>query len=183
MAKVTGPLLSFDASGTVGSVATYSKWKGRNYTRLRVVPQNVQSENQAEVRTIFGAVGKNNKQIELGSDLETQITAVTPQDQSWTSYFAKEIIGSNHANFDASKAAYENVSNATVAGYFDAAAPDAGLTGFELPYGTPQDVTAGLQLWAAADAAFRLGLAIAPVAAVDMSESQVDAFAAAYLAA
>ena len=180
MAKTTGPLLSFDASGTTGKVMTASKWKGRTYMRLRVIPKNPKSDDQAGLRTVFGAVAKNAKQILPASDLYTQIVAVTPQDQSWISYLAKVTIGPNGDDFAAAKTAYNLMGNATVKGYFDAAAPTVGLSGFELPYGTYGAVSAGLQLWACAYAAFRLGLAIAPVTPASMSETQVNDFAAAY---
>lgn len=183
-AKVTGPLLSFDASGTVGKTATYSKWKGRNYTRLRVVPKNPQSASQGITRTIMGAIGKVIRAISPTGILYTQLSAVVPADQGWNGYFTREMSGSNFANFEASRTAYELVDNATVKGYFDAEAASLGLTGFELPY-TPvgEDVPGGLALWAAADAAFRLGLAIAPEIPEDMSEGEVTAFAAAFLSA
>lgn len=51
MAKVTGPLLSMDASGTVAGTAVFSKWKGRNYVRTRVIPHNPKSAAQTGVRT------------------------------------------------------------------------------------------------------------------------------------
>lgn len=182
MAKVTGPLLSFDASGSVGSTATFSKWKGRNYTRLRVIPKNPQSDSQAEVRTKMAGLGKLVKQIADPSTLRTQLLAVTPSDQSVPSYFIKIMAGSNFADFDRVVTAYELVGNATVKGYFDDEAEAIGLSNFELSYGSYGDVSAGLQLWLAADAAFRLGLAIAPVTPADMSEVQVTAFGAALLA-
>ena len=40
MVKVYGPMMSLDATGTIGKTATFSKWKGRNYVRQRVVPAN-----------------------------------------------------------------------------------------------------------------------------------------------
>jgi hypothetical protein len=53
MAKVTGPLLSLDASGTVAGAMTFAKWKGRNYIRQRVIPANPQSAAQTGVRSSF----------------------------------------------------------------------------------------------------------------------------------
>ena len=38
MAKVTGPLLSLEASGTVGDALTFSRWVGRPYVRRYTVP-------------------------------------------------------------------------------------------------------------------------------------------------
>jgi len=53
MVKVYGPLMSFDASGTIGKTATFSKWKGRAYVRQRVVPANPQSALQVSVRAML----------------------------------------------------------------------------------------------------------------------------------
>ncbi|MDD3530473.1 MAG: hypothetical protein PHS77_11405 [Gallionellaceae bacterium] len=50
MVKVNGPMLSFDASGTIAKTATFSKWKGRNYVRQRVIPANPKSDLQVSVR-------------------------------------------------------------------------------------------------------------------------------------
>ena len=53
MVKVYGPMMSLDATGTIGKTATFSKWKGRNYVRQRVVPANPQSGPQTGMRSMF----------------------------------------------------------------------------------------------------------------------------------
>ena len=53
MAKVTGPLLSLDASGTLASTMTASVWRGINYIRQRVVPHNPQSTAQTAIRQVL----------------------------------------------------------------------------------------------------------------------------------
>lgn len=53
MVKVYGPMMSMDASGTIGKIATFSKWKGRNYVRSRVVPANPKSALQVSVRAML----------------------------------------------------------------------------------------------------------------------------------
>ena len=52
MAKVTGPLLSLDASGTIANTMTFSKWKGINYVRQRVIPTYTNTVEQVAVRDI-----------------------------------------------------------------------------------------------------------------------------------
>lgn len=54
MAKITGPLMSLDASGSVASTITFSKWKGRNYVRQLVKPANPKSAAQTAFRAMFG---------------------------------------------------------------------------------------------------------------------------------
>ena len=53
MVKVLGPMMSFDATGTIGNIATFSKWKGRNYVRQRVIPANPKSALQVSTRAIL----------------------------------------------------------------------------------------------------------------------------------
>jgi hypothetical protein len=55
MAKVTGPLFSLDASGTIANAMTFSKWKGKNYVRLRVIPANPQTAGQTSQRNTLAA--------------------------------------------------------------------------------------------------------------------------------
>lgn len=50
MAKSQAPLLSIDPSGTFGGLLTASKWKGRNYLRLRVNPSNPNTGLQQGMR-------------------------------------------------------------------------------------------------------------------------------------
>jgi len=53
MVKVWAPALSLDASGTLADALTFSKWKGRNYVRERVIPANPKSGPQVGVRAMF----------------------------------------------------------------------------------------------------------------------------------
>src|SRR5512146_3025360 len=53
MARVTGPLMSVDASGTIAKSVTFAKWKGRNYTRRWATPSNPRSGLQTAVRAML----------------------------------------------------------------------------------------------------------------------------------
>lgn len=53
MALVTGPLLSFSASGQVATTQVYSRWKGRPYVRRYLVPANPRSTDQTMTRSVF----------------------------------------------------------------------------------------------------------------------------------
>jgi len=53
MVKVQGPALSLDASGSLAGTLVFSKWKGRNYVRERVIPANPKSGGQVGVRSMF----------------------------------------------------------------------------------------------------------------------------------
>ena len=51
MARVSGPLFSMSASGSVGKAITFGTWKGRPWCRVWFKPQNPNSTNQVNVRT------------------------------------------------------------------------------------------------------------------------------------
>lgn len=53
MAKVTAPLLSFGASGTIAKTQTFGKWRGVPYARQHVVPANPKSAGQTQTRNSF----------------------------------------------------------------------------------------------------------------------------------
>ena len=53
MVKVYAPMMSMDASGTIAKAATFSKWKGRNYVRQRVIPANPKSGPQTGMRSML----------------------------------------------------------------------------------------------------------------------------------
>jgi len=53
MVKVTGPMMSLSASGTLANTATFAVWKGRPYVRNRVIPANPKSSGQTGMRAMF----------------------------------------------------------------------------------------------------------------------------------
>jgi hypothetical protein len=63
MAKPTGPLLSFGASGAIAKTVVYANWKGRNYVRRYVVPANPQTAEQSKTRDVFAWASSVWKQL------------------------------------------------------------------------------------------------------------------------
>jgi len=53
MVRVYAPMMSLDASGTIGNAIVFSKWKGRNYVRERVIPANPKSGGQVGMRAMM----------------------------------------------------------------------------------------------------------------------------------
>ena len=51
MARLTGPLFSLDARGSIWSTIVFSAWKGLNYARMSVTPYNPKSNYQTGVRS------------------------------------------------------------------------------------------------------------------------------------
>lgn len=58
MARVTGPLMSMDASGTVAGAIVFSRWKGLPYVRRHAIPQNPRSPKQVSVRAMMTFVSR-----------------------------------------------------------------------------------------------------------------------------
>lgn len=154
MAKVTGPLMSLDASGTVGKTTVFSKWKGRNYVRLRVTPMNPQTEDQATSRTYMGALGqalssiltRAKDSLHVGSQFWADAVSYAPAGQSWISFATRTILGTNFGSFSTAIAAYVALSS-TPKGKYDAHAATLGLSTFSLSYGSATPIAAGAQLY------------------------------------
>lgn len=55
MAKVSGPFMSVDASGTIYKSLTASIWKGRNYIRGYFIPANPNTAGQQAQRALMSS--------------------------------------------------------------------------------------------------------------------------------
>ena len=64
MARVTGPLMSFDASGSIAGAVVFSKWRGRNYVRRHAVPSNPRTTAQLAARSIIAFLGADWKNLD-----------------------------------------------------------------------------------------------------------------------
>lgn len=53
MAKLTAPLLSLGASGTIADTLTIGSWRGVPYARQRVIPSNPKTAAQTQTRGTF----------------------------------------------------------------------------------------------------------------------------------
>lgn len=53
MSKLTGPLLSIGASGSIGKTLVVASWRGITYARQYVIPSNPQSTAQTSTRELF----------------------------------------------------------------------------------------------------------------------------------
>lgn len=70
MAKVTAPLFSLSASGTVGKTITFGSWRGINWVRERFIPANPQTAEQQNVRGALALVVEYFKNT-LGASVKT----------------------------------------------------------------------------------------------------------------
>ena len=129
MAKVSGPLMSMDASGKFGGAIVFSIWKGRNVVRQLVVPANPNSAGQELARNrtrVTGAIqGWVNTSV-LKAPTQTvtdkvRIKAVTPGGFAWNGFLTQTIIGSGGLTYTAAKAGYTALTAPQKEAWVDAA--------------------------------------------------------------
>ena len=176
MANVIGPLLSLGARKSVGGALTFANWKGLNTVRIKSNPSNPKTTNQMAGRAFFAAGGKITKRSDLTGDVVEFARSKTPAQQSWASYFVREMLGTSNANIIAAKTAYTAGGNSTIKGFFDDAAAQAGIEGVDLDGTANTQVSAGLALWAAYAASNRMSDPAAPAVVTSVTETQVFAY-------
>jgi len=153
MAKVKGPLMSLEASGSIANTIVFSIWKGRPYVRQLVTPSNPSSAGQIAVRKILGSLAKaarivltqKNDVALVGSPFYTASRDLAPSGQSWISFLqthAKDVYDKTITQWA--------LIDATEKGYFTTNAETAGLTDYVPTLGgnPVTGLTAGQQVMA-----------------------------------
>lgn len=146
MAKVSGPLMSLSASGSIADTITFSIWKGRPYVRELVIPSNPQTAGQAAVRSILGAIAKSAKAVltsfkdgaGFGSAFFQTARAAAPSGITWANFMGKEA----YASDSAMRAAWAALSG-TEQGYFTTAAATVSLVDYDPSYPDGTSTPAG----------------------------------------
>ena len=155
MPKVTGPLMSMSASGTIGNTITFDK---RGFVRQRVIPTNPKSDEQGNVRQKLLAVQKI--LTLLGATVIAAVKTLAPVAYRWNSYLLSQVLGSNSANFEAARTEFAALTAPQQADWNTRAAA-LGITQQSIPYATDPAISPGLALYAVARALFLLGLNVA----------------------
>lgn len=178
MAKVTGPLLSLSAKGSVGKALVFFEIPhlvGQTAVRQWIAPMNPKSADQGDIRLYLSAAGRGVKRIEKGSPAHEAIVAKTPIGQLWNSYLVRNIIGDSGANISAALTEFENLSSETKASWNDAA-DGAGFEASEVTYSAVADITAGETLYALAKGCYYLGTSIAATDPASWDETAIGTF-------
>jgi hypothetical protein len=152
MAKVTGPLMSMTASGTVGGTITFDK---RGFVRQRVIPANPQTETQGTVRQVLLAIQKALKV--LGVTPIGAVKAVAPTSYRWNSFLLAAVIGSGSADFEASEAAFDALTGGQKTSWNDEGTA-AGINEQTVAYAASPGLPGGCALFAVSRALFALGI-------------------------
>jgi len=185
MAKVTGPLFSMSASGTLGKALVFAGWKGIGYVRQWVVPSNPQSGAQGDVRLILGGLAKGCAPIEFDSDFYDRIKALVPTGQSWISYLIQYMRNILYSNSTLYEALITDVQGHTAYADWQDAADDANLHCFDISYkSTSSAFEKAAQLYAIAELGFSLGFTTSPfdTALASWTATEIDALVAEFSA-
>lgn len=164
MAKVTGPLMSMSASGSIGKSIVFSIWKGVAYVRQWLKPANPQSADQGDVRIIMGGTGRACAQVKPTSGYETKLIAesVIPSGQSKQSYLVKKIIDTYLADATDYATALAEFTGHTSVTLFQGLANDLGVAEVDLDYAAISPYDKGLGLYLLAKLGIALGFTGAP---------------------
>lgn len=176
MARVFGPFLSLSASKTLGNVLTARNSRGINVMSIKSNPSNPKTTLQMATRAAFAAAGKISKHADLEGDVVAFLKTKRGAGDTWGSYFQSQELGTNLINFNDSKTAYNTAGNAAAKAMFDDAAGQAAIEAVDLDGTANTQVPAGLALWNAYAASFRIGDPLAPVAPTAATEAQVFAY-------
>lgn len=130
MAKVSGPLMSMDASGKFGGALVFANRLGTNVVRQLVTPSNPMSANQEIARNIIRVAGADQRfsnltaLVRAGQTVTDKATlqANTPAGQTWNSYLVKLMTGINASTYEAATAAYAALAALEKTAWVDAAA-------------------------------------------------------------
>ena len=155
MPKVKGPLMSMEASGTLGDTITFDR---RGFVRQRVIPTNPQSDAQGNVRQMLLAVHK--ALTLLGATVIAAVRTVAPTAYRWNSYLLSQVIGSGSEAFEAARTAYLALGAPDRVNW-DARAAALGITQQTIPYASDDPISPGLALFAVSRALFLLGFNVA----------------------
>lgn len=152
MAKVNGPLMSMEASGTIANAITFDR---RGFVRTRVIPANPQTADQGNVRQKLLGVQKALRFI--GATVVAVVRTLAPTSYRWNSFLLSQVLGVASTEFNASRVAF-NALQAAERADWEARAVAAGLTEQSITYATDPAITPGLALFAVARTLYRLGI-------------------------
>lgn len=164
MAKVTMPLMSGSASGSIGKNIVFFGWKGRAVVREWLKPANPESAKQGNARLILGGTGRACGEVKPSSDYHMQLLTldVIPSGQTKQSFLVKYI--RDHYLYNDTKYGNEltAVTGHTAYAGWQAAADAVGLVEFDVSYASIDPYNKTLGLYLLAKTAIALGFTGAP---------------------
>ena len=150
MAKVTGPLMSFSASGKLADALVFFTHKGRNVVRQFLKPANPKTSEQGDTRVKMGGTGRAIGKIVADGSYHQQLIdlGLIPGGQTKQSYMVKYIIDNYLSTATAYAAALAEVTAHAASGAIGSVADSLNILEFDLDYATisPYDKRLGVYL-------------------------------------
>lgn len=114
MAKVTGPLMSMDASGAFAGTLVFTRWKGRPVVRQLVIPSNPRSTDQAIQRNILRVTAAAQRWANVSTSIgpgrtkkdKEVLIDYAPAGFAWNGNFVKTMVGLGSVAYNAATAAF-----------------------------------------------------------------------------
>ena len=153
-AKVTGPLFSMSAKGSVGKAMVHFVWKGIHVVRQWLIPSNPKVPDQGDVRIVFGGLGQATRCAGLADATHTDspfaadAKLCNPSGMTWVSYLVQFLIKTYMPDATAYEAIYTAFEAHTHKAVFTAQAALLELADFDIDYkGTAHLFSKGMQLY------------------------------------
>ena len=153
-AKVTGPLYSMSASGTIGKAMVHFTWKGINVVREWLIPKNSKTADQGDVRLVLGGCGQATRCVGLAdathndSLFGADAKLCSPSGQTWTSYLVQYLIKNVMPDATTYEAIYTAFEAHAQKAQFTTDAGLLELADFDIAYkGTAHLFSKGMQLY------------------------------------
>lgn len=170
MAKVTGPLMSFSASGKLAESIVYFGWKGLSVVRQWLKPANPQSSDQGDRRIFMGGTGRAVGEIcpKSGSTVNSAFAqqlidlGLIPSAQTKQSFLVQYILDHYLTDATAYAAMLAALTAHTASPAFAAAADTLTILEFDLAYAAVAPYNKALGLYLIAKSAIALGFAGTP---------------------
>lgn len=182
MAKVTGPLQSFSASGKLANSIVFAAWKGVAYVRQYVIPANPQSSGQGDQRVMIGGVGRAVGKVSVDSIIDGKLAdlEVIPSGQSKQSYLVKYILDHYLMTVTAYESELAALTGHTAYTSFGGGADTLGVTEFDLAYASVDPFNKALGLFLIAKSCIALGFTGEPytTSLSDWTGADIDLFVA-----
>lgn len=165
MAKVSGPLHSDQASGTIAKTIVFSHRMGQNVVRSWAKPANRMTFKQGDNRTILGGVGRAASAVKPLSDYAVMMTDLNKisMGQTKQSQLVRSIIALYLPTRASIDTLYTEFQAHSAHSDFQDAALGIGLSDFQTAYGEATNpITAGEQLYLIAKIAIAWGFTGSP---------------------
>ena len=179
MAKVTGPLMSFSASGKIADAIVFGSWKGNNVVRQWLKPANPQSSAQGDTRIAMGGTGRAVGKMVADSSYHQQLIdlGLIPGGQTKQSYMVKYIIDNFISTGTLYAAELAALTGHTAYADWGTSATSLGILAFDLDYATYVEYDKALGIYLMGKAAIALSFTGTPysIALASWTATQIDA--------